>query len=204
MWPRDHVIKKGLAEDQITGLRSDFLIVDDLRLAEVKTVGPGLYTVDIESADLVPGSVYIVNTITARLIGESDASLRGRIIHEMLATQSDAYRMEWKKQRFGKLQKEYPGLGEIRKQKKAPHTEVLYVWLGLDTDKPVLRSVPNCSNDQLTEAIRNAGKAVEEHKVTQRDGEQLLDLMYSELQRRVDHGEKIRAGRYRGEKPNAT
>ncbi|HEY6018676.1 MAG TPA: hypothetical protein VIY48_01945 [Candidatus Paceibacterota bacterium] len=117
-----------------------------------------------------------------RNVGETDESLRARM-------------QEKAKSRFGRLAKELGDLGELRRQKKEPHTEVLYVWIPgaeaallIDGTQPmghVLRSINNCTNDQLTQAIRLAGLLLSEHKLSQADAELALDMMYKELGRRV-------------------
>lgn len=87
----------------------------------------------------------------------------------------------------GRMIKDYPDLGELRRQKKAPHLEILYIWVNAANqgDAWVLRSVNNCSNDHLTVAIRKTGELLAMHKVSQTDAEQVLDLLYAELGKRV-------------------
>jgi hypothetical protein len=111
---------------------------------------------------------------------ETDEQLRARM-------------QEKAKPRFGRMSKDYGELGELRRQKKGPHKEVLYIWIagnlaatyanGVQPTGPVLRSINNCTNDQLTEAIKLAGRMCANHNQT--NMEQALDLMYLELGKRT-------------------
>ena len=113
--------------------------------------------------------------------------------------------------RFGRVVKEFTLLGELRRQKKAPHKEVFYTWVDAPPEispsgfapkaKKVLRAIVNCCNDQLTEAIRECGAKVDAHLVSREEGEQVLDILYAELGRRTEAAEGIRAKRYKGEQP---
>lgn len=105
---------------------------------------------------------------------------------------------EAKKQRFGRVVKDYDMMGELRRQKKEPHTEVLYIWVsdpakaserlkGTIWEGMILRSVNNCTNDQLTQAIKSTGLLVDRHEVDQADAEVVLDLLYKSLQTRVEN-----------------
>lgn len=110
--------------------------------------------------------------------------------------------------RFGRVVKEFVRLGELRRQKKAPHKEVFYTWVPdpkwtQEPAKKVLRSIVNCDNDQLTESIRECGAMIDTHQVSREEAEQVLDILYAELQRRTESAESIRAKRYKGEQPNA-
>lgn len=89
--------------------------------------------------------------------------------------------VERSKPRFGQCVKVWPNVAELRRQKKAPHKEVLYVWLDV-----TLRSVNNCTNEQLTEAIRGVGSALENRIILQADAEYLLDALYLELGTRAN------------------
>lgn len=103
--------------------------------------------------------------------------------------------------RFGRAAELYAGWGELRKQKKSPHTEVLYtLCLQSDTSVPegqilVLRSINNCSNDQLQMAIRLAGVRLESHMITQQNAEFILDKCYAEIQRRLEWTDREKAKR---------
>lgn len=110
----------------------------------------------------------------ARNLDETDEQLRARL-------------KEKAKPRFGRMSKDFGELGELRRQKKAPRTEVLYIWVNVASqgDAWLLRSINNCSNDDLTNAIRKAGELLSLHKVSQADAEQALDLMYLELGKRT-------------------
>jgi hypothetical protein len=105
---------------------------------------------------------------------ETDEHLRARML-------------EKSKSRFGRVEKDLGDLGELRRQKKEPHTQVLYVWVPGPDDQhfTILRSINNCTNDELTEAIRYTGTLLVDHRLTQTDAELVLDLMYAELGKRV-------------------
>jgi hypothetical protein len=98
--------------------------------------------------------------------------------------------------RFGRCVKIYKFLGELRKQKKKPNKEVFYIWIESPAEKKyVLRSVVNCTNDQLVASIRRCGEYVEAHKVNRPEGEDVLDFLYAELGRRtevVDHAQSLK------------
>lgn len=96
-----------------------------------------------------------------------------------------------KGERFGRVTRDLGKLGELRQQKKPPKTQVFYIWVDVtekDSAEQVLalRSMKNSTNDQLTEAIRSAGLLIDTHKVPREDGEFVLDLLYQELNRRVE------------------
>jgi hypothetical protein len=96
--------------------------------------------------------------------------------------------------RFGRLVREFLLFGELRRQKKSPHVEVFYIWVHSEAQKKkVLRSINNCSNDQITDAIRNAGDLIERHMCDRSEGEQVLDIYYKELARRVEAAERTNA-----------
>lgn len=112
------------------------------------------------------------------------------------------------KQRFGRVTRDMGLLGELHKQKKEPHTEVLYVWAqpakAFELDKKgnqiaspslVLRSVSNLNNDELTEQIRKVGNLVETQGIDRADAEFVLDMLYADLQRRQDWTDKAKAKR---------
>ncbi len=101
--------------------------------------------------------------------------------------------MPEEKQRFGRLLKSYGDFGELRRQKKAPHTEVFYIpvkyhvlgALGASNYNEDLRSIQNCTSDQITEHIRYLGKNLEAGNIQQASAELILDLLYAELGKRV-------------------
>jgi hypothetical protein len=104
--------------------------------------------------------------------------------------------------RFGRTVKTYPLLGELRRQKKKPHKEVFYIFVFSETErKYVLRSIVNCSNDQIVGAIRNVGEKIEGHEVARHDGEEVLDILYAELGRRADVGEHARSKKNKSNAP---
>ena len=110
---------------------------------------------------------------------------------------------------FGRTVETYSGWGELRKQKKSPHTEVLYV-LALSTQKDerclVLRSINNCSNDQLQDAIKLCALRLQEGQITQPAAEAILDRCYAELQRRLewtDREKEKRRGQFAKDKEEA-
>lgn len=109
---------------------------------------------------------------------------------------------------FGRVSAYFTEWGEMRRQKKAPHTEVLYVYCLQDqkarlpgsggtvqANELVLRSINNCSNDQLQDAIKLVALRLEQHKITQLQAETLLDLCYAEIQRRLAWTESEKAKR---------
>lgn len=96
--------------------------------------------------------------------------------------------------RFGRVQKFYPYIGELRRQKKKPHKEVFYTYVYVNEFKKyILRSIMNCSNDQLVESIRALGEKIEAHTASRPDGEEVLDILYAELGRRSDVTEYARS-----------
>ena len=91
-------------------------------------------------------------------------------------------------QRFGKAIKSYGDFGELRRQKKAPHLEVFYTPINEVVGNTVvekLRSINNCSSDQITDAIRRIGMNLTGGNITQENAEFILDLLYQELGKRV-------------------
>jgi hypothetical protein len=138
----------------------------------------------------------------ARRPGESDQDF-GTRIHQMANgiffsdsltwLDGKSYHYKSDNSRFGRSVTHFVGWGELRKQKKSPHTEVLYVW-SLSSHKPmgteepilVLRSINNCTNDQLRQAIQLAALRLEQKSIQQADAEFLLDRCYAELQRRLE------------------
>ncbi len=99
------------------------------------------------------------------------------------------------KQRFGRLVQSYGDYGELRRQKKEPHKEVFYIPVILgqkysiekdeNSANVVLRSIQNCTSDQLTDHIRKVGKHLEAAAISQANAEYILDLLYAELGNRV-------------------
>lgn len=113
-----------------------------------------------------------------------------------------------KQSRFGRVSQKFRGWGEFRKQKKPPHTEVLYTFtlkykvVGANqVQSLVLRSINNCSNEELTNAIKLAALRLEDHCITQPVAEFLLDKCYAELQRRLDWTDREK-GKKRGQSQN--
>lgn len=112
----------------------------------------------------------------------------------------NTYSMQDSKGRFGRGSEYYSGWGELRAQKKSPHTQVLYclclIKHGPDTNAPspvlVLRSINNCTNDQLQDAIKLAALRLEEGKISHRDAEDILDRCYAELQRRLEWSDRVK------------
>jgi hypothetical protein len=145
-----------------------------------------------------PGAMAAYSTF--RRPGETDQAL-GERIHEMAESyftdkmswvDGKVYPFKSDKSLFGRATTHYAQWGELRKQKKPPHTEVLYVW-AMSTHSTVvpepilvLRSINNCTNDQLREAIQLAALRLEQKTITQTDAEFLLDRCYAELQRRME------------------
>jgi hypothetical protein len=95
--------------------------------------------------------------------------------------------------RFGQCIKSYAHLGELRKQKKRPNKEVFYIWVhALNENKYVLRSIVNCTDDQLIDSIRRCGEYVESQRVNRIEGEVVLDILYTELARRSEHARSLK------------
>ncbi len=99
------------------------------------------------------------------------------------------------KSAFGRTSESYVGWGQLRKQKKSPHTEVLYCYTltGLHDGKfLVLRSINNCTNNELQDAIKLCALRLQEGKITHLEAEKILDLCYAQLQQRLEWTEKSR------------
>lgn len=165
---------------------------------------------------------------TQRAPGESDSELSERLMNTYqrgifrsgFETWLDGAEYPLKeKVLFGRAAERYHGWGEMRRQKKAPHTEVLYVYcLQMEdrrtpgTGEPykagtlVLRSLSNCSNDQLQDAIKLAALRLEQGRITQAEAEMLLDRCYAEMKRRMDWTEREkekRRGKHQGDQDKA-
>lgn len=91
------------------------------------------------------------------------------------------------KQRFGKLVKLWPGLGELRKQKKEPHVEVVYLMSDVpgSPTPQVYYSLNHCTDLQLEAGIRRVGNALQAKAISQEDAEILLDKCYEEVHKRT-------------------
>lgn len=89
------------------------------------------------------------------------------------------------RQRFGRLIRDYGGLGELRKQKKSPHKEVLYIFVYEPNKELALRSTNNSTAEQISASIRVVGEMATENRIARPDAEQLLDLLYAELQKKT-------------------
>jgi hypothetical protein len=96
-------------------------------------------------------------------------------------------------QRFGRVKETYQGFGELRGQKKFPHKEVKYISVSApNSGARELRSVQNCSLEQIEEAIRYFTiEGLNTGKLSQEQTESLLDWCYAELHQRL---EEIKAG----------
>jgi hypothetical protein len=91
-------------------------------------------------------------------------------------------------QRFGRLVKSYGDFGELRKQKKEPHVEVFYIPVEAFEGTIlsfVLRSLNNCSGEQITKHVARVGRNLEAGNLKQDSAEFILDLCYAELHRRI-------------------
>lgn len=91
-------------------------------------------------------------------------------------------------QRFGRLVKGFGDFGELRKQHKAPHTEVFYIklWTTEKGDpKEVYRSVNNATPDQISKAIRDVASGLEAKSISQENAELVLDRLYAGLASKV-------------------
>lgn len=92
-------------------------------------------------------------------------------------------------QRFGKLHQNFGDFGELRKQKKAPNTEVFYFVVKVENEGQtveVYRSLQNASSEQISSHIRMVGRHLEGGAITQQNAEIILDLCYAELNRRIN------------------
>lgn len=152
----------------------------------------GLYSIQLDKADL--DALGLLTLIIQ--VGPVKPALTPEMLREKT------------KQRFGRVARDLGLLGELRKQKKEPHTEVLYVWAppaqAYELDKKgnqiaspsiVLRSVSNLSNDDLTNVIRQVGQMTEAQSVDRSDAEFVLDMLYADLQRRQDWTDREKAKR---------
>jgi hypothetical protein len=152
------------------------------------------------------GAMYVDDPYsTSRRPGETDAQLRERVknwYRDMYSNLSrlgsdvkyldgNYYPTEREKGLFGRVEKEFHGYGELRRQKKSPHTQVLYVW-SKQGQSLVLRSINNSSNDQIQQAIQWAGLKLEDHTLPQADAEMILDMLYAELKARLDWTDRKR------------
>ncbi len=95
-------------------------------------------------------------------------------------------------QRFGRLTQSFGDFGELRRQKKPPHVEVFYTPVkvppkGNESGRmpEVMRSVNNCSPEQLTESIRRIGIHLEGGTISQTNAETVLDFLYAALKDKV-------------------
>lgn len=173
---------------------------------DLKTISLGLRT-GMGSKQL---ALYASYANLARRPGETDAQLRERISMSGYMTRANdivwldgiSYPTEAEKGRFGRIAEIYNGWGELRRQKKPPHTQVLYVWTKKyaipgpnQVQTLVLRSINNCSNDQLRESIQLAAVRLEQHQITQTEAESILDRCYAELQRRMEWTDREKAKR---------
>ena len=129
---------------------------------------------------------------------ESDRELRDRInaLHRGSKVK--------KVQLFGQPSREFGDFGQLRRQKKAPYKEVLYIpvpakeLLKDGTEHVggfVLRSINNAGNDQLTDHVRKVAVAMESGELASGDAEVLMDMIYAEIAIRVQSAEVIRAKR---------
>ncbi len=94
-------------------------------------------------------------------------------------------------QRFGKLHQQFGDFGELRKQKKAPHTEVFYFQVDVTPENSpeqikVYRSLQNASSEQISAHVRMCGRHVEGGALSQSNAEIIMDLCYAELNRRLN------------------
>lgn len=107
-----------------------------------------------------------------------------------------------KAQRFGRLVQSFGDFGELRQQKKAPKLEVFYIPVKTQvksrlpgSGKPIveteeiLRSVNNCSSEQITDFIQVVGRNLEAGNLSQDKGETVLNYLYKEIERRVNNHE---------------
>lgn len=176
------------------GHKADLLIIDDPYAVELDPLAEerarALFTQPLIGAKDVMG-------------GYSYSSQDPKCLEELQAKHN-----EMMKPRFGQVVRDWGDVAQMRRQKKAPHKEVLYVWVTAIRGQPddakrnyskALRSVNNCSNDQIVEAIRNVGSAIESRAVSQVDAELILDLLYLELGQRSESADQLRAKRYQGQ-----
>lgn len=128
---------------------------------------------------------------------------RGHAIHKLIEEQMQANAtiadgMAHKQaQRFGRVEENFGEFGELRKQKKSPHKLVMYVYVyevpkfpigGISTPNArnrVLRSLQNCTSEQITDAIKFIGEGLTQARLVQVSAEKLLDWCYAELHRRL-------------------
>lgn len=180
---------------KLKGLRADRLIIDD------PYVQKPLSMADIAKAQA------LIRSWTAKLPAFPDIAIiwvNGDYVigHDpgapMTLHQEILSNTQESKQRFGRVARNFHAMGELRRQVKAPHKEILYVWAKVprsrdlidralrDTPVNVLKAINKITTEQLVESIRNAGKLLEEKSVTQVDAEFVLDLLYAELQNRTE------------------
>jgi hypothetical protein len=131
-----------------------------------------------------------------RMLGETDLELGNRI-HKELEMQARAS----EPQLFGREARSFGDYGQLRKQKKAPHQEVFYIPISAAEAKgkkpqppgtayglneTCLRSVNNCTGEQITEYIQKIGKHLEAGAISQENAEIVLDYAYAELNKRLN------------------
>ena len=131
-----------------------------------------------------------------RMPGETDLQF-GERIHKLMEerNQVDTSRA----QLFGRLARSFGDYGQLRKQKKAPNKEVFYIPVTRKETKrlkngsmqvPIsvesLRAVNNCSGVELTEYIKKIGTHLENGAISQENAEIILDLVYAEINKRLN------------------
>lgn len=96
---------------------------------------------------------------------------------------------EKQKQRFGQLTQNYGSFGELRRQKKEPHTEVLYIHVENDRKDRMsltnLQSINNTPTPMIEDYMRRVGTGLSEHALLQEHAEKILDMCYAELNKRL-------------------
>lgn len=90
-----------------------------------------------------------------------------------------------KKQRFGVVKNTLGGWAELRRQKKAPHKEILYIPSTPTYGETNWCALNHLPTDILERYMREIGTALQEKIITQENAELILDLCYAELGRRV-------------------
>jgi hypothetical protein len=122
---------------------------------------------------------------------QTDSSLRAEI-HESLGFKG--IERQKRAQLFGQPVREFGCFAQLRKQKKAPRTEILYIQVNIWQTLPdgskhlsgqTWRSINNASNNDLTDCIKCIAAGLEEGKIFAADAEFLLDTIYHEIGRRV-------------------
>jgi len=104
---------------------------------------------------------------------------------------SEVMRIKNPKQKYGRLVKSYgASIAELREGRKKKR-QVLYLNCNLLELLPLgWKSANNAHEDILIRAIKLVGFELEENRIFQKDAEQLLDLLYAELHRRVENATK--------------